>query len=148
MKKLISLLIIFNVLLLFSIVSFCETESAIVLSDGTIVNSTLSNENLYDSGCSINFYVSDNELVASAYTNTFDESDSVYVKVFIEKYDNNRWVSVASDINIEYNSTYSTSYLSITPSSSGKYRAYAIHKATLNGSTETDISYTNSINVY
>ncbi|SKC87807.1 hypothetical protein [Maledivibacter halophilus] len=145
MKRSVTLIIIITIFLVFSVLSFGQTKEAKILNDGTIVNRTSSHEYLIDNGCSIDFYISDNRLVASAYTNTYIDVTSIYVKVYIQRYSNGSWVTIDSKTSTVNDSKKADVYLSIKPLSSGQYRAYAIHKLTHNGKTEKDTSNTKSI---
>lgn len=147
MRKMLSRVLIVCLIFGSNLSVFAAEATPRILDNGTIINSTLSNEYLIDSGCSIDFYISDNEIIASGYTNTYTNVNSIYVKIFIQRYDGDKWVTVISKSDTNYSRNKVSCNVSITPRDKGEYRAYAIHKISHNGTDESDVSHTNSINV-
>ncbi len=144
MKKIVGLMLI-TILVLASNVMVFANETKI---GDVIINSTSSYEYLTDYGCSIDFYATDDEIIATGYTNTYANVDSIYVDVYIEKYNSSlrAWETVYSDSKKLYNDDYVS--LSIqAPANPGTYRAFAIHKISQGGTKETDTSHTLSIDV-
>jgi hypothetical protein len=146
MKRMVGLICIVVLVLVSNVMVFAN-ESQVKLGD-VIINSTSGNEYLIDYGCSIDFYATDDKIIASGYTNTYTNVDSIYVDVYIEKYSSSSraWETVYNDSKKLYDDDYVS--LSIQASANpGTYRAFAIHKISENGTNETDTSHTLSIDI-
>jgi hypothetical protein len=147
MRKSWVVLCIIAVFLMSGVSVLAISEEEVILKDGTSIQIQSNNEYLLDSGCTIDFYISDNEIVADAYSSSYTSVDNIYVKVFIQKYTNGSWKTVTSGSDSENDSDFVKTYLSMTPKQKGEYRAYAIHKITHNGITEKDVTYTSAIKI-
>lgn len=148
MKKNHLSIVLLLVIILLSKEIYGEADKANdVNANDTLVQESLAN---YKYLYATTSYLTNNgggSVTVSASTDTTMVVDSVYVKAYLQKYNNGVWVNVYNVSETQTFSDYASVYKDYTVSA-GKYRVMSIHQATKNGVMESTTQYTAEKTIY
>lgn len=95
-------------------------------------------------------YLGSGKLSVMGYTETKQNVDTISTTVYLQQYDESRkaWISIDNIFNSESNSYYSRTTQTYIAPIGFSYRIHAVHKAMIDGITESVSTYSSVINTY